>query len=66
LREGLDIPECALVAILDADKEGFSAQRNVACADHWPRRRNVDGKVILYADHETGSISGRCGDQSQA
>ncbi len=38
LREGLDIPECALVAILDADKEGFPAQRDLADPDHRPRR----------------------------
>ena len=56
MREGLDIPECGLVAILDADKEGFlrsetSLVQTIGCA-----ARNVDGRVILYADQITGSM----------
>ena len=56
LREGLDIPECALVAILDADKEGFLRSETSLVQTIGRAARNVDGKVILYADHETGSI----------
>ena len=54
LREGLDIPECALVAILDADKEGFLRSETSLVQTIGRAARNVDGKVILYADHETG------------
>ena len=52
LREGLDIPECALVAILDADKEGFSAQRDLADPDHRPRRaqRRRQGDPLCRPD----------------
>ncbi len=57
LREGLDIPECALVAILDADKEGFLRSETSLVQTIGRAARNVDGKVILYADHETGSIA---------
>ena len=56
LREGFDIPECALVAILDADKEGFLRSETSLVQTIGRAARNVDGKVILYADHETGSI----------
>ena len=56
LREGLDIPECALVAILDADKEGFLRSETSLVQTIGRAARNVDGKVILYADQETGSI----------
>jgi excinuclease ABC subunit B len=56
LREGLDIPECALVAILDADKEGFLRSETSLVQTIGRAARNVDGKVILYADHETGSM----------
>jgi excinuclease ABC subunit B len=56
LREGLDIPECALVAILDADKEGFLRSETSLVQTIGRAARNVDGKVILYADRETGSI----------
>jgi excinuclease ABC subunit B len=51
LREGLDIPECALVAILDADKEGFLRSETSLIQTIGRAARNVDGKVILYADH---------------
>jgi len=56
LREGLDIPECALVAILDADKEGFLRSERSLIQTIGRAARNVDGKVILYADKETKSI----------
>jgi len=56
LREGLDIPECGLVAILDADKEGFLRSETSLVQTIGRAARNVDGKVILYADKETGSI----------
>ena len=56
LREGLDIPECALVAILDADKEGFLRSETSLVQTIGRAARNVDGHVILYADRITGSM----------
>ncbi len=56
LREGLDIPECALVGILDADKEGFLRSGTSLIQTIGRAARNLDGKVILYADKETKSI----------
>jgi excinuclease ABC subunit B len=56
LREGLDIPECGLVAILDADKEGFLRSETSLVQTIGRAARNVDGKVILYADKVTGSM----------
>jgi excinuclease ABC subunit B len=56
LREGLDIPECALVAILDADKEGFLRSETSLIQTIGRAARNVDGRVILYADAITGSM----------
>ena len=56
LREGLDIPECALVAILDADKEGFLRSETSLIQTIGRAARNVDGRCILYADHVTGSM----------
>jgi excinuclease ABC subunit B len=56
LREGLDIPECALVAILDADKEGFLRSRTSLTQTIGRAARNVDGRVILYADVMTRSL----------
>jgi excinuclease ABC subunit B len=56
LREGLDIPECALVAILDADKEGFLRSETSLIQTIGRAARNVDGRVILYADTMTGSM----------
>jgi excinuclease ABC subunit B len=56
LREGLDIPECALVAILDADKEGFLRSETSLIQTIGRAARNLEGKVILYADKETKSI----------
>ena len=56
LREGLDIPECALVAILDADKEGFLRSETSLVQTIGRAARNLDGKVILYADQMTGSM----------
>ncbi|MDD3289019.1 MAG: excinuclease ABC subunit UvrB [Alphaproteobacteria bacterium] len=57
LREGLDIPECGLVAILDADKEGFLRSRTSLIQTIGRAARNVDGKAILYADKMTDSIN---------
>ena len=56
LREGLDIPECALVAILDADKEGYLRSRTSLIQTIGRAARNVDGRAVLYADRMTKSI----------
>ncbi|MCC7393947.1 MAG: excinuclease ABC subunit UvrB [Sphingomonadaceae bacterium] len=56
LREGLDIPECGLVAILDADKEGFLRSETSLVQTIGRAARNIDGRVILYADRMTGSM----------
>ncbi|WP_298165211.1 excinuclease ABC subunit UvrB [Novosphingobium sp.] len=56
LREGLDIPECGLVTILDADKEGFLRSETSLIQTIGRAARNVDGRVILYADRMTGSM----------
>ncbi|WP_374472763.1 excinuclease ABC subunit UvrB, partial [Phenylobacterium sp.] len=56
LREGLDIPECGLVAILDADKEGFLRSETSLIQTIGRAARNVEGRVILYADQVTGSM----------
>ena len=56
LREGLDIPECGLVAILDADKEGFLRSETSLIQTIGRAARNIDGRVILYADQMTGSM----------
>ncbi len=58
LREGLDIPECGLVAILDADKEGFLRSKTSLIQTIGRAARNVEGRVILYADKLTGSLKG--------
>ena len=57
LREGLDIPECSLVAILDADKEGFLRSTTSLVQTIGRAARNVDGRVILYADNMTNSLT---------
>ncbi len=57
LREGLDIPECGLVAILDADKEGFLRSRTSLIQTIGRAARNIDGRVILYADTMTNSLN---------
>ena len=57
LREGLDIPECALVAILDADKEGFLRSNTSLIQTIGRAARNVDGRVIMYADTVTNSMN---------
>ena len=57
LREGLDLPEVGLVAVLDADKEGFLRSEGSLIQTIGRAARNVEGKAILYADKETGSIS---------
>ncbi|GIX15000.1 MAG: hypothetical protein KatS3mg118_2959 [Paracoccaceae bacterium] len=56
LREGLDIPECALVAILDADKEGFLRSETSLIQTIGRAARNAEGRVIMYADTVTGSM----------
>jgi excinuclease ABC subunit B len=62
LREGLDIPECGLVAILDADKEGFLRSETSLIQTIGRAARNLDGKVILYADRITGSMERAMGE----
>ncbi|GGB24197.1 hypothetical protein GCM10011505_01850 [Tistrella bauzanensis] len=57
LREGLDIPECALVAILDADKEGFLRSKTSLVQTIGRAARNIDGRVLCYADHMTESLN---------
>ncbi|MET0587794.1 MAG: UvrB/UvrC motif-containing protein, partial [Novosphingobium sp.] len=56
LREGLDIPECGLVCILDADKEGFLRSETSLIQTIGRAARNIDGRVILYGDRITGSM----------
>jgi excinuclease ABC subunit B len=62
LREGLDIPECALVAILDADKEGFLRSQTSLIQTIGRAARNVEGRVILYADNMTRSLAAAIGE----
>jgi len=62
LREGLDIPECGLVAILDADKEGFLRSETSLIQTIGRAARNIDGRVILYADRITGSMERALGE----
>ena len=57
LREGLDIPECMLVAVLDADKEGYLRSRTSLIQTIGRAARNVEGRAILYADNMTGSLT---------
>ena len=56
LREGLDIPECALVGILDADKEGYLRSRTSLIQTIGRAARNAEGRVVLYADKITDSM----------
>jgi excinuclease ABC subunit B len=63
LREGLDLPEVSLVAILDADKEGFLRDERSLIQTIGRAARNVGGKAIMYADHVTGSME-RCIDET--
>jgi excinuclease ABC subunit B len=65
LREGLDIPECALVAILDADKEGFLRSRTSLVQTIGRAARNIDGRVILYADKMTDSLEYAIGETNR-
>ncbi len=65
LREGLDIPECQLVAILDADKEGFLRSETSLIQTIGRAARNVDGRVILYADRMTGSMERAIGETNR-
>jgi excinuclease ABC subunit B len=62
LREGLDIPECALVAILDADKEGFLRSETALVQTIGRAARNSEGRVIMYADRVTGSMERAMGE----
>jgi excinuclease ABC subunit B len=62
LREGLDIPECALVAILDADKEGFLRSKRSLIQTVGRAARNAEGRVIFYADNMTESMEGAIGE----
>jgi excinuclease ABC subunit B len=62
LREGLDIPECGLVAILDADKEGFLRSETSLIQTIGRAARNADGRVIMYADKVTGSMERALGE----
>jgi len=65
LREGLDIPECALVAILDADKEGFLRSKTSLVQTIGRAARNVDGRVLLYADKITASLDYAIGETNR-
>jgi len=65
LREGLDIPECGLVAILDADKEGFLRSETSLVQTIGRAARNVDGRVIMYADRVTGSMDRAIGETNR-
>jgi excinuclease ABC subunit B len=62
LREGLDIPECSLVAILDADKEGYLRSKTSLIQTMGRAARNLNGKVILYADRMTKSMEAAIGE----
>ncbi len=65
LREGLDLPEVGLVAILDADKEGFLRSETTLIQICGRAARNVNGSVILYADYKTGSMQRALGEMSR-
>jgi excinuclease ABC subunit B len=65
LREGLDIPECGLVAILDADKEGFLRSETSLVQTIGRAARNVDGRVIMYADRMTNSMERAIGETNR-
>src|SRR6201999_339072 len=65
LREGLDIPECALVAILDADKEGYLRSRTSLIQTIGRAARNVEGRAILYADRMTDSMAAAIGETNR-
>src|SRR5437763_15758286 len=65
LREGLDIPECALVAILDADKEGYLRSRTSLIQTIGRAARNIDGRVLLYADTMTESLKYAIGETNR-
>ena len=65
LREGLDIPECSLVAILDADKEGYLRSKTSLVQTIGRAARNVDGRVLLYADKMTDSLNYAIGETNR-
>lgn len=65
LREGLDLPEVSLVAIIDADKEGFLRSSSALVQTIGRAARHLDGKVIMYADHETDSMKKAIGETNR-
>ena len=65
LREGLDIPECALVAVLDADKEGYLRSRTSLIQTIGRASRHIDGSAILYADRMTDSLKAAIGETNR-
>ena len=65
LREGLDLPEVSLVAILDADKEGFLRSEQALIQTIGRAARHVEGRVLMYADHETGSMKRAIGETNR-
>ena len=65
LREGLDIPECALVAILDADKEGYLRSKTALIQTIGRAARNIDGRALLYADRMTDSMEYAIGETNR-
>ncbi len=65
LREGLDLPEVSLVAILDADKEGFLRSEQALIQTIGRAARHIDGRVLMYADHETGSMKRAIGETNR-
>ncbi|MBI3494771.1 excinuclease ABC subunit UvrB [Candidatus Saccharibacteria bacterium] len=65
LREGLDLPEVSLVAIIDADKEGFLRSASALIQTVGRAARHLDGKVIMYADHETDSMKKAIGETNR-
>jgi excinuclease ABC subunit B len=65
LREGLDLPEVSLVAILDADKEGFLRSEQALIQTIGRAARHIEGRVIMYADHQTGSMERAIGETNR-
>src|SRR5450432_3917244 len=65
LREGLDIPECAMVAVLDADKEGYLRSRTALIQTIGRAARHVEGRALLYADRMTDSLKAAIGETNR-
>jgi len=65
LREGLDLPEVSLVAILDADKEGFLRSKQALIQTVGRAARHIDGRVLMYADHTTDSMKNAIGETNR-